>query len=114
MNGHSFTVGADHRVYAATMTGFRNGSSDTLRDIIVWGGTTMLEAAGQGGATGSVSRTGDTIVAIVRVDLERGAREWNVIDALGVFTGSFIINCSGGGELRIERESGRETLWSIK
>ena len=173
MDVSSFTAGADYRVYAATMTGFRGGSAGTLRDIIASDGTTVLEADDEDGAIGSVSNIagtvlpttgtyyvrvrqfnttslpgtirpydfyvrvlsgspapemepndkgapqalrsndwvssvigpatatndtfaitvngGDTIVAIVDVDPERDAPEWDVIAGIGVFTGSFII-----------------------
>ena len=73
------------------MTGFSGGSAGTLTDIITSGGTTMLEAEDEDGAIGSASNTGDTIMVIVGVDLERGAPEWDVIAGTGVFTGSFII-----------------------
>jgi hypothetical protein len=91
VDAHSFTAGADYRIYAATMTGFSGGSADTLRDVIASQGTTVLEADDEDGAIGSASNTGDTIVAIVDVDPKRGAPEWNVIPGTGVFTGSFII-----------------------
>jgi hypothetical protein len=50
VDAHSFTAGADYRMYAATMTGFRGGSADTLRDVFASDGTTVLEADDDGGA----------------------------------------------------------------
>jgi hypothetical protein len=91
VDAHSFTAGADYRVFAATTTGFKGGSTGTLRDVIASGGTTLLEAEDTDGASGSTSNTGDTIVAIVDVDPNCGAPEWDVITRIGVFTGSFII-----------------------
>jgi hypothetical protein len=111
VNAHSFTAGADYGIHAATLTGFRGNSTDTSIDIVASGGTTMLEAGDKDGATGSVSNIAgtvlavtakndacaigiggrDAIVAIVDVDRERGAAEWNVIAGIGEFTGSFII-----------------------
>ena len=112
----SFTAGTGDRVYAATIAGFSGGPTDTLRDVIASNGTTVLEADDEDGAIGSVSNTGDTIVVIVDVDPERATPEWNVIDGIGVFSGSFIINCSGSGRRRgceLTNRSG-ETSWSIK
>ena len=111
MNAYSFTAGADYGIHAATMTGFSGGSTDTSIEIIASGGTMRLEAEDEGGAIGSASNiagtvlaatatndtfaiginAGDTILAIVDVDRERVAPEWNVIAGIGEFTGSFII-----------------------
>ena len=105
MDALSFTAGTDDRLYAATMTGFGGGSADTLRDIIASNGTTVLEADDDDGAIGSASNTGDTIMVIVDIDPERAAPQWSVIDGIGVFSGSFIINCKRSGRrkgLRIE------------
>jgi hypothetical protein len=62
MDAHSFTAGADYRVYAATMTGFRGGSADTLRDVVVSDRTTWLEADDPGGAIGSPSNIPGTLL----------------------------------------------------
>lgn len=62
MDVYSFTAGADYRVYAATMTGFRGGSADTLRDTIASDGTTVLEADDDG-AIGSASNIAGTVLA---------------------------------------------------
>jgi hypothetical protein len=104
VDAHSFTAGTGDRVYAAILAGFNGGSADTLRDIIASNGTTVLEADDDG-AIGSASHTGDTIVVIVDVAPERAAPQWSVIDGIGVFSGSFIINCNRSGRrngLRIE------------
>jgi hypothetical protein len=97
VNGSSFTAGTGDRVYAAALAGFRGGATDTLRDVIASNGTKVLEADDEEGALGSVSTAGETIVAIVDVDSKRAAPRWSVIDGIGVFCGSFIINCSGSG-----------------
>jgi|GEM_PF-3518800 len=55
MDASSFTAGADYRVYAATMTGFRGGSAGTLRDIIAPDDTMMLEADDENAAIGGAS-----------------------------------------------------------
>lgn len=102
MDGSSFTAGTGDRVYAAVLAGFRGGATDTLRDVIVSNGTTVLEADDEDGTIGSVSNTGVTIVVIVDVDAERAAPQWSVIDGIGMFCGCFIINCSGSGR-RSER-----------
>jgi len=114
VDAHSFTAGADYRVFAVTTTGFSGGSADTLRNTIS-SGETMLEAENEDGANGSASNiagamwvaapaendtfaiginAGATIVAIVDAARERVAPEWNVIAGTGVFTGSFIIKLS--------------------
>jgi hypothetical protein len=100
VDAHSFTAGTGDRVYAATLAGFNGGSADTLRDIIASNGTTVLEADDDDGAIGSASNTGETIVVIVDVDPERAAPQWSVIEGIGVFSGSFIINCNGSGRRR--------------
>jgi hypothetical protein len=100
VNGHSFTAGTGDRVYAATLAGFREGSTDTLLDIIAPNGTTVLEADDNDVTTESRSNTGDTIAVIVDTGPERATPQWNVIDGIGVFCGSFIINCSGSGRRR--------------
>lgn len=56
-----------------------------------WGCRVIPSATAKNDSFAITVRGGATIVGIVCVDLERGAPEWNVIDALGVFTGSFII-----------------------
>jgi hypothetical protein len=101
----SFTAGTDDRLYAATMTGFGSGFAETLRDIIASNGTTMLETDNVDGAIGSASNTGDTIAVIVNVDPVRAAPRWRMMDGIGAFSGSFIINCNGSGRrkrLRID------------
>lgn len=104
MDGSSFTAGTGDRVYAASFAGFRGGGTGTLRDVIVSNGTTVLEADDEDGTIGSVSNAGDMIVVIVNVDPERAAPQWSVIDGIGMFSGAFIINCSG---------SGRRSEWRI-
>lgn len=54
MDAHSFTVGADYRIYAATLTGFSGGSADTLGDVIASDGMTMLEADDDAAASRSL------------------------------------------------------------
>jgi hypothetical protein len=61
MDAHSFTAGADYRIYAATTTGFSGGSVDTLRDVIASGGATVLEAEDKVGAIGSPSNLAGTV-----------------------------------------------------
>ena len=46
MDAHSFTAGADYRMYAATMTGFSRGSVDRFREVFASDGTTVPEADG--------------------------------------------------------------------
>jgi hypothetical protein len=53
VDAHSFTVGADYRIYAATMTGFSGGFADTLRDIVASDGTRLPEVDNASGAIGS-------------------------------------------------------------
>ena len=60
MDKHSFTAGADYRIYAATMTGFSSSSADTLKDVFASDGTTVLEADGDGGASGRPSNIAGT------------------------------------------------------
>ena len=87
------------------MTGFGSGFADTLRDIIASNGTTMLEPDSRDGAIGSASNKGDTIAVIVNVDPVSAAPRWKVMDGIGAFSGSFIINCNGSGRgkrLRID------------
>jgi hypothetical protein len=91
LNAYSFTAGADYGIHAATLTGFSGDSTGALRDIVALGGTTMLQTEDKDGAIGTTSNTGDTIVAIVDLDPNGDAPEWNVIAGIGVFTGSFII-----------------------
>lgn len=43
MDAHSFTAGADYRMYGATMNGFNGSSADMLRDVFASDGATMLE-----------------------------------------------------------------------
>ena len=64
MDAHSFTAGADYRMYATTMTGFRGGSADTLRDVIASENTTVLEADDDGGAIGTPSNIAGTVPPI--------------------------------------------------
>jgi hypothetical protein len=101
----SFTAGTDDRLHAAAITGFGSGFADTLRDIVASDGTTMLEPDNDDEAIGSASNTGATIAAIVNVDPVRTAPEWRVMDGIGAFSGSFIINCNGnarGMGLRVD------------
>ena len=56
MDAHSFTAGADYRMYAATMNGFSGESADTLRDVIASDGTTALKAEDDGEEMGSSSK----------------------------------------------------------
>jgi hypothetical protein len=62
---HSYTVGADYRIYAATMTGFRGGCADTLENVIASDGTTVLEADDGGGAIGSPSNIAGSVLPTV-------------------------------------------------
>ena len=96
MDALSFTAGTDDRLHAATMTGFGGGSADTLGDIVS-NGTTMLEADDDDEAIGSASNIADTIVVIVDVAPKLAAPRWSVIEGIGEFSGSFIINCNGSG-----------------
>ena len=64
MHAHSFTAGADYRMYAATMTGFSGGSADTLRDVIASEKTTVLEADDNGGAIGTPPHIAGTVLPI--------------------------------------------------
>lgn len=65
MDAHSYTVGADYRIYAATMTGFRGGCADTLRNVIASDGTSVLEADDGGGAIGSPSNIAGTVLPTI-------------------------------------------------
>jgi hypothetical protein len=97
----SFTAGTDDRLHAATMTGFGGGSADTLRDIVASNGPTMLEPDDEDGAVGSGgSTTGGALVVMVNAAPKHAAPRWSVIDGIGVFIGSFIINCNGSGRRR--------------
>ena len=96
----SFTAGTDDRVYAATLAGFNGGSADTLRDIIAADETMVLEAGDEDGAIESASSRRGMIVVIVDAAPERAAPQWGVIEGIGVFSGSFIINCNGSGRCR--------------
>jgi len=51
-------------MYAATMTGFRGGSADTLRDVVAAEGTTVREADDDGGAIGTPSNIAGTVLPI--------------------------------------------------
>lgn len=76
MDAHSFTAGADYRIYAATLTGFSGGSADPLRDVIVWDSTTELEADDEEGAIGIWSKIARTVPAAAGIyDVE--ARQCN-------------------------------------
>jgi hypothetical protein len=53
---------------------------------------------------------------IVHTAPKRAAPQWSVIEGIGVFCGSFIINCSESGRrmgCQLINGSG-ETLWSIR
>lgn len=65
MNAHSFTVGADYRSYAATVTGLKGGSADTWRDIIASEGKTALEANDDGGAIRSAPNIAGTVPPMI-------------------------------------------------
>jgi hypothetical protein len=62
MEAHSFTAGADYRIYAATTTGFSGGSADTLRDVITSDRTAWLDADDNGGTIGSPSNIAGTVL----------------------------------------------------
>jgi hypothetical protein len=62
VDAHSYTVGADYRIYAATMTGFRGGCANTLENVIASEGTTVLEACDGGAAIGSPSNIAGTVL----------------------------------------------------
>lgn len=100
MDALSFTAGTDDRLHAATMTGWGGGSADTLRDIVASNGTTVLERDDDDATLGSGSNKGDKIIVIVDVAPKRAAPQWSVIDEIGVFSGSFIINCNGSARRR--------------
>jgi hypothetical protein len=99
----SFTAGTGDRAYAATLAGFNRGSADTLRDIISADATKAREADDEDGAIESASNTGGAIVVIVDAEPERAGPQWSVIEGIGVFSGSFIINCNGSGRRRALR-----------
>ncbi|MBC7932122.1 MAG: proprotein convertase P-domain-containing protein, partial [Rubrivivax sp.] len=61
---YSFAATAGDRVYAATMTGFSGGSTDTVIDILAPDGTTVLESDDEDGqVSGSASNVGGTLLA---------------------------------------------------
>jgi subtilisin-like proprotein convertase family protein len=61
---YSFTAAAGDRVYAATMTGFSGGSTDTQIDILASDGTTVLETDDEDGTiSGSASNIAGTVLA---------------------------------------------------
>jgi hypothetical protein len=60
---HSFTAGADYRVYAATLTGFSGGSPYTLRDVVASNATTVPWTDNEEGRIGSVSNIAGTLLA---------------------------------------------------
>ena len=62
MDAHSFTVGADYRIYSATTTGFSGGAADTLSDVIASDDRTVLEASEEGGAIRSPSSIARTVL----------------------------------------------------
>ncbi len=99
----SFTAGAGDRVYAATLAGFGRSPRDTVIDVIVSDGTMVLLTHDTDGVTDSVSNPAGTITVVVDMGRERVAPQWSVIKGLGVFSGSFIINCSeatAGGDAK--------------
>jgi subtilisin-like proprotein convertase family protein len=60
---YSFQAGAGDRVYAATMTGFSGGSTDTVMDILGTDGTTVLESDDEDGTiSGSSSNIGGLVL----------------------------------------------------
>jgi hypothetical protein len=63
----------------------------------------VLETDDDDGAIGSASNTGDTVVVIVDVAPERAPPQWSVIDGIGAFSGSFIINCNRSGRRKALR-----------
>lgn len=62
MNAHSFTAGADYRLYAATMPGFSGGSTGALSDIIASDDTIAVEVDDENGAIGSASNIAGTVL----------------------------------------------------
>jgi hypothetical protein len=62
---HSFTAGADYRMYAATMTGCSGGSTDTPRDVIASEGTTVLEADDDSGGIAGAIRPYDFYLRVL-------------------------------------------------
>jgi hypothetical protein len=46
VNANSFTAGADYRTHAATMTGFKGGSTGELNDIVASNAARVLETDG--------------------------------------------------------------------
>ncbi len=82
MNAYSFTAGADHRVYAATITGFSGGSADTLIDLIASDGTTVLETNDRAGAIGSASDISETVLMMAGTYYVRD-RQLNTVSLFG-------------------------------
>ena len=62
MDAHSFTVGADYRIYSATTTGFYGGSFETLRDVIASDGVAARTANDDGGAIASALNVAGTVL----------------------------------------------------
>jgi hypothetical protein len=62
MDAHSFTAGADYRIYAATISG---GSADTLRNVIASNSATVLKADDCGAAIGSPTKTAGTVLSTI-------------------------------------------------
>jgi subtilisin-like proprotein convertase family protein len=61
---YSFSATAGDRVYAATMTGFSGGSTDTILDILAPDGTTIIETDDEDGQiSGSASNVAGTVLA---------------------------------------------------
>lgn len=82
MNAHSFTAGADYRLYAGTMTRFSGGSTDTLIDVIASNGTTALETSDDDGATGTASNIAGPLVATAGTSYVR-ARQFDAASRPG-------------------------------
>jgi hypothetical protein len=82
MDAHSFTAGADYRIYAATVTGFSGGSADPLRDIIASDGATGLGADDDGGSIGCPSNIGGTLLATIGTYYV-GVRQFNTTSPPG-------------------------------
>jgi len=64
VDAHSFTAGADYRMYAATMTGFSGGAAETLRDVIASENTTVLVADDDAGAIRTPAHIAGTVLPI--------------------------------------------------
>lgn len=63
MDASSFTAGADYGIYAATLTGFSTGSTDTSIEIVASNPAIALEVDDEEGAIGNASNIPGTELA---------------------------------------------------